>query len=105
MAAIEPMQQFMIHKIVDLPVKIGGTVLDLSITNSVVMMGVAALVICAVLGLSSKGALVPGRMQAVGESLFDLIDGTLVTPIMGHSGRPYIPFIFTIFMLVLIMNM
>ena len=106
MAAIEPMHQFMIEKVVALPpVHIGGMVLDLSITNSVLMMLVAAVLVSLILGLSSKGALVPGRMQAVGESLFDLIDGTLVTPIIGHAGRPYIPFIFTIFMLVLIMNL
>ncbi|HWA60051.1 MAG TPA: F0F1 ATP synthase subunit A [Caulobacteraceae bacterium] len=106
MAAIEPMKQFMIEKVVDIPpVHIGGMALDLSITNSVVMMLVAAVVICLLLGVSAKGAVVPGRMQAVGESLFDLIDGILVTPIIGHNGRPYIPFVFTIFMLVLVMNM
>jgi F-type H+-transporting ATPase subunit a len=106
MAAIEPMQQFMIHKIVDIaPIHIGGLALDLSITNSVAMMIFAAAVICLILGLSAKGAVVPGRMQSVGETLFDLIDNTLVTPIIGHNGRPYIPFIFTIFMLVLVMNL
>ncbi len=104
--AIEPMEQFMIHKVVDLPpINIGGFMLDMSITNSTVMMIVAALAITLILGLSSKGALVPGRMQAVGEMLFDLIDNTLVTPIIGSHGRPYIPFIFTIFMLVLMMNL
>jgi F-type H+-transporting ATPase subunit a len=104
--AIEPMKQFMIEKIVDIPaVHIGGMALDLSITNSVLMMMIAAAIITLTLSLSAKGAVVPGRMQAVGESLFDLIDGTLVTPIIGHGGKPYIPFIFTIFMLVLTMNL
>jgi len=106
MAGIEPMKQFMIEKVVEIaPIHVGGMTLDLSITNSVLMMLIAAGVIAAILGLSSKGALVPGRMQSAGESLFDLIDGTLVTPIIGHAGKPYIPFIFTIFMLVLTMNL
>ncbi|HZZ34149.1 MAG TPA: F0F1 ATP synthase subunit A [Caulobacteraceae bacterium] len=104
MAAIEPMHQFMIEKVEWLPpIVVGGV--DLSITNSVVMMFVAAGVLSALLWAAGRGALVPGRMQAVGETLYDLIEGTLVTPIIGHNGRPYIPFILTIFMLVLVMNL
>jgi F-type H+-transporting ATPase subunit a len=106
MPAIEPMNQFLIHKMVPIaPVVIGGHAYDLSITNSVAMMLLAALVICGLLGSASKGAVVPGRLQSLGESLYDLVDGTLVSPIIGHHGRPYIPFVFTIFMLVLTMNM
>ncbi|HEY5105960.1 MAG TPA: F0F1 ATP synthase subunit A [Caulobacteraceae bacterium] len=106
MAAIEPMRQFLIHKVVDIaPLNLGGMIIDLSITNSVAMMILAAALVCLILGLSARGAVVPGRLQAVGESLFDLIDGTLVTPIIGPAGRPYIPFIFTIFMLILVMNL
>jgi F-type H+-transporting ATPase subunit a len=106
MPAIEPMRQFLVERLIKLPpVTIGGHAYDLSITNSVAMMIAAALVICLLLGSASKGALVPGRVQSLGESLFDLIDGTLVTPIIGHNGKPYIPFVFTIFMLVLTMNM
>jgi F-type H+-transporting ATPase subunit a len=106
MPAIEPMRQFLVERLITLPpVTIGGHAYDLSITNSVAMMIAAAIVICLLLGSASKGALVPGRLQSLGESLFDLIDGTLVTPIIGHNGKPYIPFVFTIFMLVLTMNM
>jgi F-type H+-transporting ATPase subunit a len=77
----------------------------MSITNATLAMAFAAFVACLFLGLAGKRQIVPGRLQALGESLFDLIDQTLVGPIMGHSGRPYVPFIFTIFMLVLVMNM
>lgn len=105
-AAIDPMEQFLIHKVLALPpVTVGGLTMDLSITNSVVMMLVAAMLISLLFAASAKGALVPGRMQALGETLFDLIDGTLVTPIIGHHGKPYIPFVLTIFMLVLMMNL
>jgi F-type H+-transporting ATPase subunit a len=106
MPAIEPMRQFLVERLITLPpVTIGGHAYDLSITNSVAMMIAAAIVICLLLGSASKGALVPGRVQSLGESLYDLIDGTLVSPIIGHNGKPYIPFVFTIFMLVLTMNM
>ena len=106
MAAIDPMHQFLVHKIVDLPaVQTPLGALDMSITNSVVAMMSAALIICAFFVMSAKRQLVPGRMQSLGESLFGLIDTTLVEPIIGHNGRPYIPFIFTIFMMVLTMNL
>lgn len=104
--AIEPMEQFLVHPVVPLPpIHIGGFTLDMSITNATLAMAFAALVACGMLFAAGKRELVPGRLQSLGESLFDLIDVTLVGPIMGHSGRPYIPFIFTIFMLVLVMNM
>lgn len=103
---ITPMEQFLVRPIVRFePLHIGGLTLDMSITNATLAMAFAALVACLFLGLAGKRQIVPGRLQAVGESLFELIDRTLVDPIMGHSGRPYVPFIFTIFMLVLVMNM
>lgn len=106
MAAIDPMHQFLIHKMVPLPpVQTPIGPLDLSITNSVVTMMVAALIIIGFFALSAKRQVVPGRLQSLGESLYDLIDGTLVGPIIGHNGRPFVPFVFTIFMMVLTMNL
>jgi|WetSurMetagenome_2_1015567.scaffolds.fasta_scaffold42005_2 F-type H+-transporting ATPase subunit a len=106
MAAIDPMHQFLIHKIVDLPpIHIGGLSLDLSITNSVVTMFAGALIISGFFLMSARRQIVPGRMQALSEMFYGLIDGVLVGPIMGHNGRPYIPFVFTIFMVVLTFNM
>jgi F-type H+-transporting ATPase subunit a len=107
MAAIDPMHQFLIHKIVDLPpVTLPGIgPLDLSITNSVAAMLFAAGVICVFLMLAARRQIVPDRMQSLGESLYGIVDGVLVGPIIGPKGRPYVPFVFTIFMLVLTMNM
>lgn len=106
MAAIDPMHQFLIHKIVDLPpIQIGGFALDLSITNAVVTMMAGALIVCGFFLASARRQIVPGRLQALGESAYGLIDGVLVGPIMGHNGRPYIPFVLTIFMMVLTFNM
>jgi len=106
MAAIDPMHQFMIHKVVDLPpVHIGGFVLDMSITNSVLSMFAGALIICAFFWISARREVVPGRLQVLGEMAYGLIDGVLVGPIMGHKGRAYVPFVLTIFMTVLVFNM
>jgi F-type H+-transporting ATPase subunit a len=103
---IAPMEQFVVHPIVKIaPIHLGGFTLDMSITNATVAMGLAAAIIIGFLLAAGQRQLVPGRLQSLGESLFDLIDATLVGPIMGHSGKPYIPFIFTIFMMVLVMNM
>ena len=107
MAGIDPMHQFMIHRVVKFdPVTVPGLgAVDLSITNSVMAMLVAGLTVCLFFAFSARRELVPGRLQAVGESLYGLIEGVLVGPVIGHAGRPYIPFILTIFMLVLVMNM
>ncbi len=107
MPAIDPMSQFLIHKVVGLPpVNLPGIgLIDLSITNSVVAMMIAGLTVCGFFALSARRQVVPGRLQAAGENIYDLIDGILVTPVIGSKGRPYIPFIMTIFTLVLVMNL
>ena len=106
MAAIDPMHQFLIHKVVSFtPVQVPGLgSLDMSITNSVVAMMAAAAIICVFLALAARREIVPGRMQALGESLYGIVDTVLVEPIIGPLGKPYVPFVFTIFMLVLTMN-
>jgi F-type H+-transporting ATPase subunit a len=102
---IAPMEQFLVHPIVKLPpIHLGGFTLDMSITNATLAMGFAALVICGFLFAAGKREIVPGRLQSIGEQLFDLVDATLVGPILGHAGRPYVPLVFTIFMMVLVMN-
>ena len=102
MAKIDPMHQFAIQKIVELPTIAG---VDLSITNSVLAMLIAMAVICGFFALATaKAAVVPGRLQSVGESLYllvhDLADG-----IIGHEGKKFFPFVFTLFVLVMTMNM
>jgi F-type H+-transporting ATPase subunit a len=105
MAAIEPMNQFMIHKIVDLPpVQVGGLSLDLSITNSVAFMLGSAGLIAVFFLVAARGAVVPGRLQSLAETLYDLIDKGLTGPMIGDRGRPFLPFVFTLFALIAVMN-
>jgi F-type H+-transporting ATPase subunit a len=106
MAAIEPMNQFMIHKLVELPaLSVPGIgVLDLSITNSVATMIGAGILISAFFLFSSRGAVVPGRMQALAEILYDFADKGLTGPMIGDRGRPFLPFVFTLFSLIAVFN-
>ncbi len=105
MAAIEPMSQFMIHKIVPLVVRVPGVgKLDMSITNSVAFMIGSALLITVFFLTAARGAVVPGRMQALAETLYDLVDKGLTGPMIGDRGRPFLPFVFTLFALIAVMN-
>ncbi|HEX4709912.1 F0F1 ATP synthase subunit A [Phenylobacterium sp.] len=104
--AIEPMHQFMVHKIVDLPpVHIGGFALDLSITNSVVAMFAGAVILILFFALTARREIVPNRGQALAESLYNIVDRVLVGPIIGHGGKPYVPYIFTLFLVILVLNL
>jgi F-type H+-transporting ATPase subunit a len=107
MAAIEPMNQFMIHKVVDLPkIRIHGVgALDLSITNSVLFMLITAALVTVFFLTSARRELIPGRMQALAETFYDLVDGTLTGGIIGDRGRPFLPFIFTLFFLIAALNL
>lgn len=102
----DPIHQFAIQKVVDLgdvTLPVLGTV-DLAITNSHIAMTVAFVLIVGFLAaVTANAQVVPGRLQAAGEGLFGLIDN-LADSIIGHEGRKYFPFIFTLFILILGMN-
>ena len=103
---IDPMHQFLIQKIWDGPVfQIGGLTFDMSITNSVGAMFVGAAAMILFFALSARGQLVPNRAQAAAEGLYNIVDRVLVTPIIGHHGRPYIPYLFTLFCVIFVLNL
>ena len=85
----DPIHQFQIQKVVDLPdvtLPVLGAV-DLAITNSHIAMTVAFLAIVGFLAaVTSNAQVVPGRLQAAGEGVFGLIDN-LADSIIGHDGR------------------
>src|SRR5690606_11229842 len=51
-----------------------------------------------------RAALVPGRWQSIAELSYVFI-ANLVKDTVGSQGRPYFPFIFTVFMFVLVGNL
>jgi F-type H+-transporting ATPase subunit a len=77
----------------------------LAFTNSHLAMTIGFLLVVGFLTLVTSGAkVVPGRTQAVGETLFGMIDG-LTDSIIGHDGKKYFPFVFTVFTFILGMNL
>lgn len=106
MAAIDPLHQFQIEKIIPGPtVHLGNVAIDLSITNVTLSMLLAAgLVIAFFFVLSLNPKVVPGRLQVVGEGLFGLIDD-LAASMMGEESVKYFPFVFSLFSFILVMNM
>jgi len=103
----DPIHQFQIQKVIDLPdvtLPLLGTV-DLAITNSHIAMTAAfVLVVAFMTAVTSNAKVVPGRLQVACETLFGMIDG-VTDSIIGHDGRKYFPFVFTMFTLILGMNL
>jgi F-type H+-transporting ATPase subunit a len=106
MAAIEPMNQFLIKPVIALPpVRVGGLTLDLSINNSILFLLIAAALITVFFLVSARGEIVPKRIQALAEIFHDMVDGTLTGGIIGDRGRPFLPFVFTLFFLIVMLNL
>lgn len=97
------MQQFEIKALPGLDFQVGG--LNVAFTNSALMMVIAVVLITAFLTLSVRSrALVPGRWQSMAELCYEFVAGMLRDNV-GNEGRPYFPFIFTLFMFVLFGNL
>ncbi|AMJ58977.1 F0F1 ATP synthase subunit A [Bosea sp. PAMC 26642] len=98
---IDPIHQFEIRPIV--PLRPFG--LDLSFTNASLFMvlTVAAVSVIMIYG-SSQRATVPGRLQSLAEIIYEFVAST-VTGVMGKDGMRFFPFVFSLFMFVLMANM
>lgn len=98
---MDPIHQFEITKIVNFNL-LGW---DLSFTNASLFMVIIAAVIglVMVVGTSSK-SIIPGRLQAVAEMLYEFIED-MAQGTMGKDARKFMPLIFSLFMFVLTANM
>ena len=98
---LQPLEQFTIERIV--PLHIGK--LDISYTNSALMMTIAVILITALTVLSTRrAALVPGRWQSVTEMLYEFV-ADMVDTNAGHGAREFFPFVFTLFIFILFLNL
>jgi F-type H+-transporting ATPase subunit a len=98
---LQPLEQFTIREIV--PIHIGG--LDLSYTNAALMMTIAIAAATVLMVFATrKAALVPGRWQSVAEMTYEFVADMIDTNI-GHGGRQFFPFIFTLFIFILFANL
>lgn len=96
----DPIHQFVIEPII--PLEIAG--LNLSFTNSSLWMALGAIISTSFLMLSiRKKAMVPGRLQAFSELFYEFV-ANIIRENTGTKGRQYFPFIFTLFIVVLMGN-
>jgi F-type H+-transporting ATPase subunit a len=98
---IQPLEQFTIERLI--PLHIGR--LDVSYTNSALMMTIAVVLITALMVLPSRrAALVPGRWQSVAEMMYEFV-ADMVDTNAGHGARDFLPFVFTLFLFILFSNL
>jgi F-type H+-transporting ATPase subunit a len=95
------MHQFEIQRII--PLRIFGY--DASFTNSSAFM-VAGLVLITLFFLfAMRGrALVPGRLQSMAELVYEFVRD-MVKQNVGEAGMKYFPFVFTLFIFILVLNL
>jgi len=98
--AKDPTAQFELHKLAEL--KLGN--LDLSFTNSSLMMVVTVVCVTLWFLLSSKRQLVPGRAQSIVEISYEFIADMLKSS-TGKEGMKFFPLVFSIFVFILFANM
>lgn len=98
----DPIHQFRLHNLFDL-FSVGGH--QISFTNSALFMGFIVLFITGFLLMAaSKAAMVPGRLQSIGEMWYSMIHN-MVNNVLGKEGMAFFPLVFSLFSFVLIANM
>ena len=98
---VDPIHQFEIKRYVDL-LNVGGV--QFSFTNATVFMIGIVLVIFFFLTFATRGrTLVPGRMQSAAELSYEFI-AKMVRDAAGSEGMVFFPFVFSLFMFVLVAN-
>jgi len=95
------MEQFEIHRLMEL--EIFG--FDASFTNSSLFMVLGVVLIVGFIAVSMNGrSLVPTRMQSVAELSYEFV-ANMVRENVGQAGMKYFPFVFTLFMFILVLNL
>ena len=98
---MDPIHQFEIKNLLPI-IHIGGT--EIAFTNSALFMLIAlALIVALMLGATRSRALVPGRLQAVAEMSYEFVATTLRSS-AGSEGMKFFPLVFSLFMIILVMN-
>lgn len=96
-----PMAQFEIKRLI--PLELFGY--DISFTNASLFMVLALVLISGFLILAMTGrSLVPGRLQSIAESTYEFVAG-IVRENLGEEGMKYFPWVFSIFIFILTLNM
>ncbi len=98
-SSIDALGQFQLHQALG---AVGGSV---NFTQSNLMMVVASVLVLVLLWVGMKPrAMVPGRLQAAAELGYETIMSMCVEQI-GHEGKRFFPFVFTLFFFILFGNL
>lgn len=97
----DPLHQFEIHTLI--PLNLKGV--DISFTNSSLFMFLTVLAtIVFLVGGIYRSKTIPNRWQSMVEMAYGFVEN-IMDETTGIKGRPYLPFIFTLFMFILIGNL
>ncbi|WP_295144117.1 F0F1 ATP synthase subunit A [uncultured Reyranella sp.] len=97
-----PLEQFAIQDLTAPMFTIGGH--HIAVTNSAVfMMGAVVLSSGLLLAGAGKGAMIPGRIQAMAELFYEFI-ANMIRDNVGSAGKKFFPFIFSLFIFTLFGN-
>jgi len=100
--ATDPIHQFQITNLFPIA-KIGNT--EIAFTNSAAFMLTAVVAITAFLVIgTARRSLVPSRLQSAAELSYEFVAST-VRGTAGAEGMKFFPFVFTLFMFILTVNM
>lgn len=98
---IDPIHQFQLHSVLSLG-HIGKT--EIALTNSgIFMIGAVAFITLLMLAGSASRSMTPGRFQSLVEILYEFIADTVKSS-AGPDGMRFFPFVFSLFMFVLVLN-
>lgn len=98
----DPMHQFHIEKWV--PMDLGG--FDISFSNASLYLAIGAAVPAAFMLMSSaKAALVPGRLQALGETTYNFVHDNLYSAAGSKGVKLFLPLVTTLFLFIATMNL
>jgi F-type H+-transporting ATPase subunit a len=97
-----PLEQFAIQNLTAPLFTIGGH--HIAVTNSAIfMMGAVVLSSGLLFAGAGKGAMIPGRIQAMSELFYEFI-ANMIRDNVGSAGKKFFPFIFTLFIFTLFGN-
>jgi F-type H+-transporting ATPase subunit a len=97
-----PLEQFAIQDLTAPLFTIGGH--HIAVTNSAIfMMSAVVLSSGLLLAGAGKGAMIPGRIQAMSELFYEFI-ANMIRDNVGNAGKKFFPFIFTLFIFTLFGN-
>lgn len=98
----DPMHQFHIEPII--PMELGGFDISFSNASMFLVLG-AALPAAFLLFSSAKAALVPGRMQLIGESAYNFVHGNLYGAAGALGVKMFFPLVMSLFLFIFTTNM